>query len=181
MPGVACSSETRVIGQIMLAYMDNLKARVIRPLLEKHHLTDIWPDQWYPLKPWLNVLANLSSRPDYTDIMIAVGLKLSEYAIRPPDMNGFSLGQMLEGWNTLLQANHQKGYIGQITTEKITDRLYRTTHLNVYPDDVNYGFAYGLAQSLLPPETPFEVWYEDYYHRLDVGDGDKTVICVRWE
>lgn len=138
----------------------------------------IWPDQWYPLQPWLTVLDELVTRPDIADIMTAIGLKLSDYAIRPAELKNASLGQMLEGWNALFQTNHQKA--GQIATEKINDTFYRITHQNVYPDDINYGFAYGMAQNLLPPDTPFEVSYEDYYHRLDLGNGDKTVICVRW-
>lgn len=178
----SCSPGTEVIGAAMVSYIDNIEAETIRPLLEKYKLVDLRPDQWYPLQPWLDLIWDeLSVMPGFSSSMIAVGLKVVEFALTPPEMAGVSLGQMLEGWDIHFHANHRNGEVGKITTEKVTDKYYRTIHQHIYPDDLNYGLAYGFARHCLPKGTPFKVWYEDYDYRLDNGGADKTVICVKWD
>lgn len=176
-----CDPNTEVIGQVMLSYIDNLQTDLMRPILEKHHLTNIEPDTWYPLQPWLNFIQELSTLPGFSSNMIAVGLKVAEYAVKPPEMANVTLEQILEGWNDHLYANHRSGNIGSITTEKVAEKHYRTIHRHIYPDDLSYGLAYAFARTILPPGTDFKVWYENYDKRLDNGNGDETVICVKWE
>lgn len=181
MPRMTCSPGTEVIGQVMLSYIDNLRAEEIRPLLEKYGVANINPNEWYPLEPWLALINEMSADANFASNMIAVGLKVAEYAIMPEEMKNVSLAQMLEGWNIHFHANHRNGEIGQITTEKVSDTHYRLIHQHIYPDDLNYGLAYGFARTFLPKGTHFTVSYEDYDHRLDNGGGDKTVINVQWE
>lgn len=170
-----------VIGQVMYAYIDNLRADVILPLLEKNNLVNIQPDQWYKVKPWLDVIDELSTKPNFMQDMIAVGLKVAQYAVMPPEMANVTLGQMLEGWDVHFHANHRSGEIGHILTEKVNDKFYKTIHRHIYPDDLNYGLAYGFAHTMLPKGTPFKVWYEDIQHRLGNDNADQTVICIQWE
>lgn len=181
MSRMTCSPETEVIGQVMLSYINNIQAEEIRPLLEKNDLMNVEPDKWYPLRPWLNLINEMATQPNFTSNMVAVGMKVAEYAIMPPEMKNVTLEQMLEGWNTHFHVNHRNGEIGQITTEKVNDKHYRMIHQHIYPDDLNYGLAYGFARTFLPQGTRFRVWYEDNEHRLDNGESDKTVICVSWE
>ncbi|MBN1202305.1 MAG: hypothetical protein JXJ20_10655 [Anaerolineae bacterium] len=181
MPRIKCGPETEVIGQVMLSYIHNLQAELIQPMLKKYGLMDIDPDKWYPLRPWLDLIDELSTQPNFASNMVAVGLKVAEYAIMPPEMKNVTLGQMLEGWNEHFHANHRNGEIGSVVTEKVNDKFYKTIHQHIYPDALNYGLAYGFARAFLPAGTHFDVWYEDNDHRLDNGGGDKTVICVRWE
>lgn len=182
MPKRTCSPGTEVIGQAMLSYIDNIHADLIMPLLEKYKLKDIKPDHWYPLQPWLDLIwDDLAPRPDFETTMIAVGLKVVEYALTPPEMKNVTLGQMLEGWNHHFHANHRNGEVGQIVTEKINDQTYKTIHRHIYPDGLNYGLAYGFARQMLPETAAFKVEYEDYNYRLDRGGADKTVIIISWE
>ena len=180
MSRITCGPDTEVIGQIMLLYIDNLQAAHIFLLLEKYNLTDIQPDKWYRLKPWLDVINELSTQPGFTSNMVAVGLKVAEHAIASPEMAGVTLGQMLEAWNTQFHAIHRHGEIGCVVTEKVHDKYYRTIHRHIYPDDLNYGLGYGFAHVCLPPGTNFTVWYENDDQRLDKG-GEETVICVSWD
>lgn len=181
MARMLCSPSTEVIGQAMLSYIDNLQAEVMRPLMEKYHLVDIQRDQWYPLLPWLHCINELAHLPSFSSNMVAVGLKVVEYAVTPPEMQDATLAQMLEGWNIHFHANHRNGDVGQITTIKIDDTHYKTIHEHIYPDDMNYGLAFGFARTLLPKDARFTVWYEDPIYRLDYGGADKTVIHVKWE
>lgn len=180
MPRMTCSPETEVIGVSMISFVDNIQADVMAPMLVKHDLVNIEPDRWYPVRSFLEIMDELSTQPEFTNNMIAVGLKVAQYAITPPEMQGVGLAQMLEGWDTHFHANHRNGDVGHIITEKVNDKAYRVTHQNIYPDDFNYGLAYGFAKTCLPHGTNFVVKYEDYNHRLDLGNGDKTVITVSW-
>lgn len=178
----SCSPETEVIGQVMLSYINNIEADVILPMLRKYKLVDIKPDHWYPLQPWLDVIWDeLAPRPDFDSTMIAVGMKVVEYSIAPPEMKNVTLGQMLEGWNAHFHTNHRNGEFGYIVTEKVNDKFYKTIHRHIYPDALNYGLAYAFARQILPKGTPFKVEYEDYNYRMDRGGADKTVICVSWQ
>lgn len=181
MPRMTCDPETEVIGQVMLSYIDNLQSAAMRPKLEKYGLLNVQPEKWYPLKPWLDFINEISTEPGFSANMVAVGLKVAEYAIMPPEMKNVTLPQILEGWDLHFHTNHRNGEIGHIVTQKVNDKFYKTIHRHIYPDDLNYGLAYGFARVFLPQGTRFDVWYEDNNHRLDNGGGEETVICVRWE
>ncbi len=175
-----CSPETEVIGTTLISFIDNLQSASIVPLLEEHGMANIQPDQWYPLSPWLDVIYELSDQPGFSSNMIAIGMKIIDYAVTPEEMQGIPLDEMLDHWNEHFQLNHRNGDVGYIVTEKVKEKYYRTIHNNIYPDDFNYGILYGFAQALLPEGSDFEVWYEDYNNRIDLGDNDETVISVRW-
>jgi len=181
MPRMMCSPGTEVIGTAMLSYIDNVRQDMIRPLLEQHNLVDIEPDKWYPLTPWLHVINEMSKRRTFEEVMVAVGMQIAEYGFTPEELKLVNLEAWLEGWNQQFLANHRNGEVGEIITEKIADKHYRTIHRHVYPDALNYGLAYAFSKKLLPPGTHFVVKYEDIFHRLDYGDADETVIIVKWD
>lgn len=178
---MTCTPETEVIGRVMMPYFGNISPEIAAPLVIKYNLINIRPDQWYPLQPWLNFINDMAAHPDFATNMISVGIKVAEYATAAPRMAGLTLGHVLEGWDANFRANFRSGDVGHITAEKVNAQFYRTIHQHVYPDDINYGMLYGFAHAMLPKEAEFTVWYEDYNHRLDRGDGDRTVICVRWD
>lgn len=179
MPRPICPPQAEVIGQVMMSYIDNIQAEEIRPLLEKYGVVNIEPEAWYKLQPWLNVINELSKQPNFTSNMVAVGLKVAEYAVMPPEMKDVTLDMILMGWNEHFYVNHRNADLGHITTEKVADKHYLMTHCHVYPDDLSYGLAYGFARIMLPKGTQFEVWYDKDYIRLDHG-GDKTLLHVQW-
>jgi len=181
MPRMLCSPGTEVLGGAMLSYIDNLRQEEFRPLLEKYNVTNIKPDKWYPLLPWLHAINELSTRRNFDEVMVAVGMKVIEYAASPEELKNVTLDIWLEGWNEHFQINHRNGDVGKIITQKIADKHYRTVHRHIYPDAMNYGIVYNAAQKFLPQGTQFTVKYEDIFNRLDYGDADETVIIVKWE
>ncbi len=180
MPRPICPPEAEIIGQAMLACINNIHSEEIHPLLEQYGLVDIQPDQWYQVQTWLNVINDLSSQPNFISNMVAVGLKVAEYAIMPSEMKNVTLGTVLMGWNDHFYVNHRNGDLGSIVTEKISDKHYRMNTCTVYPDELDYGLAYGFAHTILPKGTSFQVWFEDPANRLDTG-GEETIIHVKWE
>ena len=177
-----CNPEMEITGQTLLAYVDNLRVDIIRPMSEKHGMTtDIDPEKWYPLQPVLDVLKELSKSSNAAENLVALGVKIAEYGVEPEDIIAAPLSVVLEHWQDHMDYNFRNGDPGKVITEKVHDKFYKVTQINLFPDDLCYGLAYGFARSRLPLGTNFKVWYEDSDNRIDEGGGDKTVICIEWE
>jgi hypothetical protein len=176
-----CDPAVEISGQTLQAYVHGTHTDIILGIFKKHGLVDITPDKWYPLQPLLNALYEIGNHPDASSSLVSIGVKIAEYGVEPPDLKSARLALVLEGWEKHLYANVRGGDIGHILTEKVNATSYRITQDNVFPDDLCYGLAYGFARVHLPLGTNFKVWFEDYNHRIDNGDADKTVICVSWE
>jgi hypothetical protein len=177
-----CNPEMEILGALVAAYVDNVQADIIEPIFKSHGLTTE-PDfeAWYPLQPILDVLKELANGPDATSNMTAIGVKIAEYGVEPEDAIEAPLPVVLEHWHDHMHLGFRNGNPGKIITEKVHDKFYKVTQMNMFPDDLCYGLAYGFARSRLPVGTNFKVWYEDYNNRLDKGGNDRTVICIEWE
>ena len=176
-----CDPSVEISGQTLMAYFDNAKSNITVPVFAKHGIPSADPAKWYPLQVVLDVLYEVGTQFDGTSNLVAVGVKIAEYGVLPDDWKTVNLPMVLEGWDHHLYSSVRNGDVGHIFTEKVNDTFYKVTQQNVFPDDLCYGLAYGFARSRLPLGTNFKVWYEDYDHRIDRGDADKTVICVSWE
>ena len=51
-----CNPEMEILGQTLLAYLDNVQADIIEPIFRKRGMTNPDPEKWYPLQPVLDVL-----------------------------------------------------------------------------------------------------------------------------
>ncbi|MGB1288200.1 MAG: hypothetical protein ACPG7F_16805 [Aggregatilineales bacterium] len=172
--------EVEVNGQSMLAFINNVQQHDIQPLLEAHNLTEVDADVWYPLQNWLDVLNDLNKRSNTTFNFVAVGLGIAKYTFLPPEVEKMPFADVMANINGIYQGNHRGGYSGEIQYEKVNDTHIIFTLIDcVYPDDLEYGVAYGFAKRLLPLGKPFEVTYDENVERLDRG-GDLTVIHVKW-
>lgn len=177
---LTCDPDAEVLGRTILLLLRGLNTARLYPLLEKHSLLDIQPEEWYSCRDWLGFINELAETAGFTGIgsLVAIGLKIAEYQIVPPELENASLGQMLEMWDKVYQMNH-RGDVGTIETVKISDTHYKCIHKNVYPDDLHYGVAYGMARRYLPPGTEFTVKYDEDILAMDRG-GDQTIIHVMW-
>jgi hypothetical protein len=177
-----CNPEMEISGQTLQAYVNNVQADIIRPIFRKYRmLPDIESKKWYPLQPVLDVLKELSKSSNATTNLVAIGVKIAEYGVEPEDIIEAPLPVVLEHWQDHMDISFRNGDPGKIITEKVHDKFYKVTQINLFPDDFCYGLAYGFARSRLPLGTNFKVWYEEGVNRIDDGGGDKTVICVEWE
>lgn len=113
--------------------------------------------------------------------LVAIGMAVATKMVMPPDLVHAPLPVILSLWNDLYHMQHRNGNIGEVKAEKISDTHYRTTHTHLYPDDMVWGLAYGMAKRFLPPGAHFKVEYSPQSPRLDEGDGDQTVVDVIWD
>ena len=176
-----CNPEMEISGQTLQAYVHNVQSDIIKPIFERNGMTDIDPKKWYPLQPVLDILKRLSNSRSATTNLVAIGVKIAEYGVEPEDIIEAPLPVVLEHWQDHMNVSFRNGDPGTIITEKVHDKFYKVTQINLFPDDFCYGLAYGFARSRLPLGTNFKVWYEEGVNRIDDGDGDKTIICIEWE
>jgi hypothetical protein len=175
-----CHPDAKISGQTITAYLDNLQSFESRKVFEQYGIDDVDTSKWYRLQPLLNVLHELSVQPNATQNIVAIGMQIAISGV-DPNAPEVPLPVVLEHWNDHMYANIQGAEVGTITAEKLGEKSYRITHRTVWPDNLVYGLAYGFARGRLPQGTHFTVWYENPDERLDQGDGDKTVICVKWD
>ena len=178
---LVCDPNTEVIGASVKGFIENLQAEEIHPFLEKHGFpTDVQADQWYSYQKWLDVLNDIGQNPNAMQNMVAIGISIAQIVPLPPEVEQMSLGQVLEIYNDLGQAQFRNGDPGQTKTEKIADQHYKIITRTLTPDSMVYATLYGLAKRFLPTGSNFKVSFDETVQRLDDG-GEKTVIHVQWE
>jgi hypothetical protein len=74
----AFDPNSEAIGSSLLGFIQCIRSKDIGPYLEKHGLTNIDPNGWYPVQTWLDVLSDLAEeRPgqvmfDFVSVGMAV-------------------------------------------------------------------------------------------------------------
>lgn len=175
---LTCPPGTEISGDGILSLVENVSKDEIQPLLEAHELGELDREAWYPAQLYLDVLGDI--RDEFYMNMVAVGMAVGENTHLPPEMEQMTLGGILELWDAHYQMHHRNGDIGHAATQKISDTHYTITiHKGLYPDDLEYGVAYGFAKRFLPDDEYFLVEYDPDVTRMDDG-GDETVIHVKW-
>jgi hypothetical protein len=174
---LTCDPKLETRGESSLSFIENIRSEEIKPILEKYGLSHLEADKWYPAQNWLNVLNDLAQEPDFTSNLVAIGLKLAEKVLIPPQVETFD--QLLATFDMAYQMNHRNGEAGQIITEQIEERYFRIKLEDIYPDDMTYGIFYGFARRLLPQGTQFSVKYDEGQLNRDRG-GDETILHIRW-
>jgi hypothetical protein len=145
-PFIAGSPTAEVIGQVVLAFAQNLEADEIAPLLPKYGLDNIDPEKWYSHQSWMNVLRDLSQLPGSDSAMVAFGKKVVETAVMPPEMD------------SIPKALHALHAIHHLNLRNIPqDEGYVVYHNTPNPDTAIYGFLWGMASRFRASGEKFKV------------------------
>ncbi|MEO1286354.1 MAG: hypothetical protein AAFV93_01195 [Chloroflexota bacterium] len=178
---LTCEPNVEVIGSIITTLLDNLQASETQLYLAKHGFEEIDPNAWYSASDWLNVLNDLGEHTNMTSNLVAIGMKVADHAILPPQMQNASFVDFLNFWNKIYHKQHRGGNIGAHIVGRMDETQYRVVSNSLYPDDFVYGVGYGFARRFLPKGTYFTVKYENANYRMDAGGADKTVLIFQWE
>ncbi len=171
---------TEIIGYNVLSFIQNVQAEEIKPILAQSGLDQIEPEAWYPQQKWLDVLTTLSGRSSAMFNFVAIGTAIAETAFLPPEVERMSFEQVIFAINDFYQMQHRNGDAGEIKVDKAAEN-HIILHVRVpYPDDLEYGTAYGFARRFLPPKTHFTVRYDEDCVRCEQG-GEETVIHIAWK
>lgn len=173
---------TETLGQNFGAFIDNMMGSDTAPIMRKHGLVNIDPNQWYPASMLLDALNELAQTSNTIADFTAIGLEIGQTVPMPPTMENPTLEQALTAWNDIYQFIHRGGDAGMIKCEKIGPKHWKTSHSVIYPDDMSYGILYGYGKRFLPPNTPFKVFYDPEVKARDYGGtGEFSIIHITWQ
>lgn len=168
-----------IIGQNLMAFINCVQHESIAPILDKHNLANIEAENWYPLQAWLDVLSDISEQGSAMFDFVSIGMAISESAVLPPEVDQLPFEVFILGLNDAYQMQHRNGDVGSIEVEKVEDRHVKITVQVPYPDDLEYGAAYGFARRFLGG-THFTVKYDKDQTPREKG-GEDTVIHIEWD
>jgi hypothetical protein len=152
----------------------------VTPVLERHNMLDLNPDEWYPLGRWMAFIDDLRGKEGAMYDFVAVGLRVAEVTYLPPQVLQMPFEMLM---TTAIPQGHsvgyRNGYTGYCKVERVGPGhlLYRLN--SPFPDDLNYGIFFGYVRRFLPKGTKFTVKYDETAPRQDHG-GDETLIHVIW-
>ncbi len=169
-----------VIGQNMSAFVECINKDHILPFLEKHGLSQIDPQTWYPLQDWLNVLNDMLDAGGAMFDFVSVGMKIADTAVYPPEVEGLPFADFVMMIPQVYQMQHRHGDVGEEQARQLGDQHLQLYMRTPYPDDLAYGVVWGMARRFLPPGTHFVIAYDEAEPRCDQG-GDHTILDIQWE
>lgn len=168
-----------VRGQLLVTIIETFGPEKTHHYVDSHDLMWVSPDEWYPQQLLVDIFNDLNAtfpEVDFQDLgrQTARALQLDHL------MPHTHFSRVVNALNAHHKLNHRNGEAGQFSVE-----LLDTTHVIVdarvpYPDDFIYGELYQLALEHLPPDTEFQLYYDENISRRD-GGGYMTRIHVVWE
>jgi hypothetical protein len=171
---------TEIIGASILGAVQCMNKEHVLPILEAHGLTDTKPNVWYPLDDWLAALSDMSERGSAMFDFVAIGVKVVETAVMPPEYEALPYEHRMMALNTAYQAQYRNGDVGELIVERAGARHFKVTDTGPAPSDLLYGALWAQARRGLPAGTDFTVKYDETAPRKEKG-GESTIIHVTWQ
>jgi hypothetical protein len=171
---------TEIIGASILGAVQCMNKDHVLPILEAHGLTNIEPGTWYPLDSWLAALTDMSERGNAMFDFVAIGVKVVETAVLPPQYAALPYEHRMMSLNTAYQAQYRNGNVGELIVEREGEKHFKVTDTGPAPSDLLYGSLWAQARRGLPEGTDFTVRYDELAPRKEEG-GDATIIHVTWK
>ncbi len=171
-----------VLGQAASAIFNHMLGDEVMDSLRKHGVDQLKPDEWYPVDKFIEVFADWFKNPENTsNQLVSVGMAIIHNAVLPPEMESAPLIDKLILLGKLHDINHRgSGDPGRYVIEQLGEKHLKYTTNTPYPDDMIYGYIYGVAKRFLPRGTHFTVSYDPDVPRQHEG-GTHTVFHLRWD
>lgn len=166
-----------VHGRLLAAFYASPHHEKIAPILEAAGYATIYPDQWYPMQAWLDVMATIVRQHNSmtaTFDFAAIGFALAEAVPFSPMVKSFE-GAM-RALPAVYQLVHRNGYAGEMIVEIQSNRI-QLVKCTPYPDDMTFGLLSGLARRFgLAPD----LLHISTTERRRIDDERDTVFEVRY-
>lgn len=162
-----------VLGQSASAIFNNIRRDDVIESLKKHGVAQLEPDQWYPVDKFVDVMAEWYQNSSTTDNLVSVGMAIIENAPLPPEVNQQSPIEQLSLISMIHDQSHRNGDVGKHIIEQVNSEHIKITSNTPYPDDMIYGYIYGICKRFLVPNGyRFTLKYDDAKQH----NGDKYTI-----
>jgi hypothetical protein len=140
-------------GLTLKAFTDNLRADVVRPILEKYNIQAIDLNGWMDAQTQLDILREIEVECSFEEL-VAIGIKVGHNYPLTPDVN--SIEAFFNFMPTLYQQGRQNcSPEEQATLEKLSDAHFRLKFNVPHPPFLMYGAIYGFMQRLKRTDQDF--------------------------
>ncbi len=177
---ISFEPSAEIFGGSVLALIKMMQYDEIEDVLKKYHLTEVDPNQWYPLQLTLDIISEVADRPNAPVNLVSLGMTAAELGIQrlPPEKLNLTVEEALRMYGEeIYPARHRGGDVGKIWVEPV-DATHCIIHARVpYPDDQIYGIMYGYARHFRPEGKSVALAFDPDKPRHDEG-GDETLIHV---
>ncbi len=168
-------------GKVWIDLANAIGSEEIMPYFEKHGMTNIDPNAWYPMQKIVDIYNDMAGKK--TGVMfdfVSIGMKEAEQAIVPPHFESLPLLTNLQAIEAVFKLNNRGTDPGEVRCETVTDTHVKMILRVVTPDDLWYGIFYGYVRRFAPKGTHFTVYYDPDVPHRDNG-GEKTIIHIKWD
>ena len=171
---VEATDDAKVIGQVMLAFLDNLQAEEIRPVLEEIGVDAIDPETWYPQQMFADIYSKLETMPNGTQNIVAIGVQTLDELEFPDEVD--NIAAALQALPQMYSAIHQnipdtEGWV----IDQIDDQHIQVTFQSPYSDYAAYGYLFSIARRFRPEGYIFSV-IPDIKR-----DGTPATFNIKWK
>nr|MBN1229529.1 hypothetical protein [Anaerolineae bacterium] len=170
----ALDPDVEVLGAAIMATIAGMEKDVL-PILEKHGITNLTPEGWYPQQAWLNTLSDIDRSGSLIDLA-SIGMRIPENAVWPE--HTMTITEGLASIDVAYHMNHRNGEIGEYRPLQSGPNEMKIICTNPYPSDFDYGIIYATAQKFLPAGMSFKVIRDASPSRMK-GD-DCCIYTVTW-
>lgn len=172
---VAANSQAEVTGSAISSISMNLMGDEMRPILAEHGIEQIQDDAWYSQQITLDVLKAAHKQLGDTLSMVAVGIQVIDSAELPPIED---FGEAIGAIAQIYAMNHRNVSDGEgFNVERVSEQHIQVTNATPYPDDLIYGYVYGLVQRYCPPNVSPTLSYQD---PSKIDSDENTIVNVKW-
>lgn len=172
--------EAEISGQTALSLITNIMHSDIAGILKRHQLEQIDPEAWYPIQSVLDVLSDISEGTNGSANLVSLGMASAKtvYENFPQEIRDLSLVDFLSNYNDLMrQVDGSRGDSNEIVFEQLNPHHMTVSFRVPYPDDVFYGFFYGMVRYFRPLGKGFSVKYDENKPRREEG-GNSTTLHI---
>jgi hypothetical protein len=154
---IAPSPDAQVIGFTLKTYLRSLRADDIAPILAKHGLPEIDPNQWYPMQRALDVQKDINdTNENVSEVLVAAGIQFAQDWSIPPETKTIADAlHMLRQLSKQVDRCVPDGF--GFTIQEVCEKHVRMFHNTPYDDHSVYGLLWGLVKRLKPQGNMFVV------------------------
>ena len=173
-PFVAPSPDSEVLGQLYLAFIQNLRAEEIQPILKKHGMEDMRGDQWYPVQTILDIYKDIiDGRENVNDELVAIGMKGVDTVPFPPEIHDIpSAINYIDQSSKLYSRNIPDDY--GFHTIVVGKKHLHVIKNHPHPTASGYGLIWAVVNRFKGADEVFTV------NTFPDEVGKPTIFDVRW-
>lgn len=166
-----------VYGPAITGIFDNVNADELRPMLDRHQISETDLTHWFPLQKLMDFYQDMLSHHNVAENMVAIGIKTIEKIPFPPETDGiFKALRFIEASYALSHRNLRANEGAKVVFSGENQALIIFNA--PYPDDIMYGYVWGISKRFLPKGSNFKV---RYVQPDEVGVTEPgTLIQVQW-